>query len=84
MGKNLSQGNLFEPELRILLPLRQEMNDKVSDRLKEIFGYIAPNYNIAVEEWNHDKDHVHVLFKGYPNTGISKIINVYKLQAADR
>ena len=27
-----------------------------------------PSYNIALEEWNHDKDHVHVLFRGQPKT----------------
>ena len=31
-----------------------------------------------LEEWNHDKDHVHILFRGQPNTEISKFINAYK------
>ena len=39
---------------------------------------IAPNYNIVLDEWNHDKDHVHILFRGQPNTEISKFINAYK------
>ena len=47
---------------------RKVINDVISDRLRAIFEYIAPNYNITVEEWNHDIDHVHVLFKGHPNT----------------
>lgn len=51
------------------------INDEISNRLKEIFGYIAPNYNITLEEWNHDADHVHILFRGQPNTNISKFIN---------
>jgi len=25
-----------------------------------------------LEEWNHDIDHVHILFRGQPNTEISK------------
>lgn len=50
----------------------------VAARLKEIFEYIAPNYNITIEEWNTDKDHVHVLFKGHPNSELSKFINAYK------
>lgn len=57
---------------------RQVFDDTISDRAKEIFEYIAPNYNIALEEWNHDKDHVHILFKAHPNTEISKFINAYK------
>lgn len=54
------------------------INDKISNRLKEIFEKIAPAYNITLEEWNHDNDHVHILFKGQPNTEISKFINAYK------
>ena len=50
----------------------------ISDRLKEIFVRIAPAYNIMLEEWNHDTDHVHILFRGQPNTGISKFTNAYK------
>ena len=50
----------------------------VSDRAKEIFEYITPKYNITLQEWNHDIDHVHILFKAHPNTEISKFINAYK------
>ena len=57
---------------------RNVINDAISERLREIFESIAPNYNITVEEWNHDGDHIHVLFKGHPNTGLSKFINAYK------
>ena len=54
------------------------INDPISLRLKEMFEYIAPKYHIMLEEWNHDIDHVHVLFRGHPNTEISKFINAYK------
>ena len=54
------------------------IDDKISDRLKEIFEKIAPSYNITLEEWNHDTDHVHILFREQPNTEISKFINAYK------
>lgn len=57
---------------------RKVRNDKISERAKEIFEYIAPGYGIVLEEWNHDTDHVHILFKGQPNTEISKFINAYK------
>ena len=57
---------------------RKVIDDKISDRLKEMFMYIAPSYNITLEEWNHDSDHVHILFRGQPNTEISKFINAYK------
>lgn len=57
---------------------RQIFNDEISNRAREIFEYIAPNYNITTEEWNHDKDHVHILFRANPNTEISRFINAYK------
>jgi len=57
---------------------RKVIDDTISDRLKEIFEYIAPNYNITLQEWNHDIDHIHILFKGQPNSELSKFINSYK------
>ena len=57
---------------------RQVFTDEISERAKEIFEYIAPSYKIELVEWNHDKDHVHILFKGQPKTEISKFINAYK------
>ena len=57
---------------------RRVFDDDISNRAKEIFGYIAPKYNITLQEWNHDKDHVHILFKAHPNTEIRKFINAYK------
>ena len=53
-------------------------DDNISNRLKEIFEYISPKYNVTLEEWNHDKDHIHLLFRGSPNTEISKFLNAYK------
>lgn len=47
---------------------RKVIDDKTSNRLKEIFESIAPSYNVALQEWNHDKDHVHILFKAQPNS----------------
>ena len=56
---------------------RQVFTDAISNRAKEIFEYIAPTYKIELVEWNYDKDHVHVLFKGQPKTELSKFINAY-------
>lgn len=56
---------------------------KQFERSKEIFVYIAPKYNIMLQEWNYDKDHVQILFRAHPNSEISKFINAYKVQAAD-
>ena len=57
---------------------RKVIDDAISDRLREIFEYIQPNYNITLQEWNHDRDHVHVLFKAHPNSELSTFINAYK------
>lgn len=57
---------------------REIIDDDISNRLKEIFLRIADSYNIVLEEWNHDIDHVHILFRGAPNTELSKFINAYK------
>ncbi len=54
------------------------IDNKISDRLREIFEYIAPTYNITLEEWDYDADHVHILFRGHPNTELSKFVNAYK------
>ncbi|KGM93582.1 IS200/IS605 family transposase [Clostridium botulinum] len=57
---------------------REVINDNISSRLKEIFYNISQKYNIATVEWEHDKNHVHVLFKAHPNSELSKFINAYK------
>ena len=57
---------------------RKVINDDISNRLKEIFEYIGKTYHITIVEWNHDIDHVHVLFKACPNSEISKFMNAYK------
>lgn len=54
------------------------ITDEISARLKEIFEYIQSNHNITLQEWNHDKDHVHILFTAHPKTELTKFINAYK------
>ncbi|KGE20171.1 transposase [Paenibacillus wynnii] len=73
--------SVFSLHFHLILVVKYRRNvigDEVSNRLKEIFEYIQPNYNITLQEWNHDKDHVHVLMKTHPNTDISKFLNAYK------
>ena len=57
---------------------RKVFDDAISAKAKEIFEYIAPNYEITLLEWQHDADHVHALFKCHPKTEISKFLNAYK------
>ena len=57
---------------------RKVLTSAVTDRLKEIFLYIAPSYNITLKEWNFESDHIHILVDSQPNTSFSKFINAYK------
>lgn len=57
---------------------KKVFDDEVSNRARELFEAIAPNYKIKVLEWNHEQDHIHVLFKAQPKTELSKFINAYK------
>jgi len=54
------------------------LDDAVSLRAREIFEYIAPSYKMTLLEWNHDHDHVQILFKAQPHSELSKFINAYK------
>ena len=45
---------------------------------EKYFEYIASNYHITLEEWNHDRDHVHIMFRAHPKSELSKFINAYK------
>ena len=57
---------------------RKVITDQISDRLKEIFLYIQPFYNITLKERNHDKDQVHILFSAHPKSELTKFLNAYK------
>ncbi|MBU5594708.1 IS200/IS605 family transposase, partial [Amphibacillus sp. MSJ-3] len=57
---------------------RQVFDNKISDFAKDMFAEIGSKYNISLVEWNHDKDHIHILFKAHPNSELSKFINAYK------
>lgn len=57
---------------------RKIIDEVLSKRLRAIFEYIEPKYNIELQEWNHDSDHVHILFKAHPKSELSKFINAYK------
>ena len=57
---------------------RQVFDDVMSEFAKDIFLRISKLHNITLEQWKHDKDHVHIMFRAHPNTEISKFINAYK------
>ncbi|MEK3934607.1 IS200/IS605 family transposase [Sporosarcina sp. FSL W7-1349] len=70
---------LLYDHLVLVVKYRIEVfDDEVSNYAKDMFVNLGDKYNISLVEWNHDQDHVHVLFKAHPNTELSKFINAYK------
>lgn len=80
---NLDNNNhsvfLLHYHLVLVVKYRKKVFDKeLSEYAKDMFVRLGENYNIELVEWNHDADHVHVLFKAHPNSELSKFINAYK------
>jgi putative transposase len=72
---------LLQYHLILVVKYREKIiNDEISNRLKEIFEYIAikDQYKLKIMEFNHDIDHLHILFKAEPKSEISKFLNAYK------
>ena len=78
MSNNHSVFAIYFHLILVIKYCKRVINEQISERLKEIFRNIESNYNITLEEWNHDIDHVHILFRSEPNSNISKFINCYK------
>ena len=57
---------------------RKVISDEISGYLRATFERIGITYGVELVEWNHDKDHVHVLFKCTPQIAPAKFINAYK------
>lgn len=56
----------------------QVFTEDISEYAQKMFTRIGQPYGVTITEWNHDKDHIHVLFTAEPKTNISKFINAYK------
>lgn len=57
---------------------RQVITDDISNELKDIFTKTGKTQHVKIKEWNHDKDHIHVLITATPTTSIPKLVNAYK------
>lgn len=80
---NKSLGSVYLLQYHLILVVKYRkpvIDDKVCERLREIFKYIAkePAYQLEVIEFNHDKDHIHILFQAKPSSQMLKFINAYK------
>lgn len=75
---------LLNYHLVLVIKYRSKVvDDKVSDRLKEKFQLICPKYSIISREWNHNKDHVHLLFRGSPIDIVRKNIENQGMKCGD-
>ena len=73
--------SVFSLNYHLVLTIKYQravLNDVISGRIREIFEYCSGNYNITLKEWNHDVDHVRIMFSAHPNTELSKFINAFK------
>jgi len=57
---------------------RKVIDDGISNALKIIFSNIGLKYGIYIEEWNHDIDHIHVLFRGTTKADFCGFIDSFK------
>lgn len=57
---------------------RQVIDNDISNYAKDMFIRIGENYNITLQEWNYESDHIHILFKAHPKSELTKFINSYK------
>jgi putative transposase len=72
---------LLQYHLILVIKYRKKViDDEIANRLKEIFEYIAikDQYKLKIIEFNHDTDHLHILFKAEPKSELSKFLNAYK------
>ena len=79
MDRNQHSVYLLYYHLIMVVKYRRKVIDKaISEQAKDLFVKIGENYGLVLEEWNHDIDHVHVMFRAKPQTELSKFINAYK------
>lgn len=79
LDKNQHSVYLLNYHLVLVIKYRRKViDDEISEFLKSTFVRIGEPYGIQLVEWNHDYDHIHVLFKSIPATAPAKFINAYK------
>lgn len=57
---------------------KKVIDDTISRELQSDFERLAKSHEIALVEWNHDRDHIHAFFSASPTTSLAKFINAYK------
>jgi len=77
-NNNHSVFKLYYHLILVVKYRRKVFDDDIAEFAKAQFLKVSPKYNITLEEFNHDCDHVHILFRANPNSELSKFINAYK------
>lgn len=77
-SNNHSVFNLHYHLIMVTKYRKKLFDNTSSDFARDVFVRIAEKHGVELVEWNHDIDHVHVLFRAKPNTNLSKFINAYK------
>ena len=81
MNLDTNRHSVFKLYYHLILVIkyrRKVIDDNISGTLKKYFLNIEEDFQIKLEEWNHDIDHIHILFTAEPTTNLSKFINAYK------
>lgn len=81
MNLDTNRHSVFKLYYHLILVIkyrRRVLDDNISETLKKHFIKIGNDFQVILEEWNHDIDHIHVLFRSEPTTNLSKFINAYK------
>lgn len=81
MNLETNNHSVFSLNYHLVLVIKYRkkvLTDEMSNRAKEMFEEIGSKNHITITEWNHDIDHIHILFKAHPKTELSKFINAYK------
>ena len=63
---------------------RVVLNDKIAERLKEIFFGIAERYGFEIIEQGIEKDHIHLFVSAPPRYSASQLVNILKSISAKK
>ncbi|MDR2829438.1 MAG: IS200/IS605 family transposase [Methanobrevibacter sp.] len=58
---------------------KKVITDEISARLKKIFIELSEVWNIELNEYNKEEDHIHILFSSTADINLQKFVQNYKL-----
>ena len=85
MKLDTNNHSVFKLHYHLVLTIKYRkkvIHEDIVNFLHHIFAYIGKKYNITTIEWNHDQDHIHMLFLAHPNSSLSTFAKVYKVASS--